>query len=95
MAFISISEGPSPATYEEVAGHLDLAHKRPAGLLLHTAGEGRDGRVRIVDIWESEQAMRTFSREQLWPALETAGIDHERITGEREVFESFEYLAPR
>jgi len=95
MTFISISDAPSRTTYEGVSGHVSLAENPPAGLLLHTAGELENGRVRIVDVWESEQAMLDFSRERLRPALEAAGIDHQRITGHREGLESFECVAPR
>ena len=95
MTFISISDAPSRATYEGVAAHVGLEANPPAGLLVHTAGELGSGRVRIVDIWESEQAMQDFSRERLWPALEAAGIDHQRVTGHREVVKSFDCVAPR
>ena len=94
MTFISINEAPSRSTYEGVAATLGLAADRPEGLVLHTAGELESGRVRIVDIWESEQAERNFFRERLRPALELAGVDldHLRATGHREVLDSFEYL---
>jgi len=95
MTFISISEAPSRTAYEGVAAHVGLPGNPPAGLVLHTAGELESGRVRIVDIWESEQAMRSFWPERLRPALEAAGIDHQRITGHREVLESFACVAPR
>lgn len=95
MTFISISDAPSRSTYEGVTARLGLTKNPPPGLLLHTAGELENGRVRIVDIWESEEAMRSFSRKRLWPALETAGIDHTRVTGHREALESFEYVAPQ
>jgi hypothetical protein len=95
MTFISIADAPSRSTYESVATRLGLAQNPPAGLVMHTAGELDSGQVRIVDIWESERAMRSFSRKRLWPALEAAGIVHTRVTGRREALESFEYVAPR
>ena len=95
MTFISISDAPSRATYEDVAAHVGLEANPPEGLVLHTAGELESGRVRIVDIWESEQAMQNFSRERLRPALDVAGIDDQRATGHREGLESFEYVRAR
>ena len=95
MTFISISDASSRANYENVAAHVDLAANPPHGLVLHTAGELQSGRVRIVDIWESEQAMQRFSHERLRPALEAAGIDYRPDTGEREVLASFECITPR
>ena len=95
MTFISISEAPSRATYEDAAAHLGLAANPPAGLVLHTAGELQNGRVRIVDIWESEQSMQAFWPQRLRSAFEAAGIDPQRLTGHREVLESFECVAPK
>ena len=95
MTFISISDAPSRATYEGVTAHVGLAANPPAGLVLRTAGELDDGRVRIVDIWESERAMLNFSRERLWPALTAAGVDHQEVTGDREVLAAFDYVTAR
>jgi hypothetical protein len=95
MTYISIADAPSRETYRNVTAHIRMAANPPPGLLLHAAGELEDGRVRIVNMWESEQAMLSFSRERLWPALEVAGIDPQQVRGHREVLESFEYVAPR
>lgn len=92
MTFISISDAPSRTTYEGVTANMGLEASPPEGLLLHTAGELDDGRVRIIDIWESEQAMLNFSRERLWPSLAAAGIDHQQLTGNREALEAFDYV---
>jgi heme-degrading monooxygenase HmoA len=46
----------------------------PEGLILHTASE-KGGSMRIVDVWESEEAYRRFERETLFPALQRAGVD--------------------
>ena len=42
------------------------------GLLVHAAGDGPNG-FRVVDVWESEEAVRRFG-EQLTPVLEELGI---------------------
>jgi hypothetical protein len=53
--------------------HLESPADWPAeGLLVHTAGEAEGG-FRIVDVWESEEAVRSFG-ETLMPVLEELGI---------------------
>jgi hypothetical protein len=42
------------------------------GLLVHVAGEGPNG-FRVVDVWESEEACRSFG-DKLRPVLEEVGI---------------------
>jgi hypothetical protein len=46
----------------------------PEGLILHTAAEHDDG-MRIIDVWESEEAYRRFERDTLTPAMERAGLE--------------------
>ena len=41
----------------------------PEGLIVHTASE-KDGRIRVVDIWESKDAYQRFERETLMPAIQ-------------------------
>jgi hypothetical protein len=43
------------------------------GLLVHTAGEAEGG-FRVVDVWESEEAVRRFG-EVLVPILREVGVD--------------------
>ena len=45
------------------------------GLLVHAAGEGPNG-FRVVDVWESEDAVRQFG-ETLRPILQEVGIETE------------------
>jgi hypothetical protein len=43
------------------------------GLLVHIAGQGPNG-FRVVDVWESEEAFRSFG-EKLGPIMKAIGID--------------------
>lgn len=43
------------------------------GLLVHIAGQSGNG-FRVVDVWESEDAMRRFG-EKLMPVLKEIGIE--------------------
>jgi hypothetical protein len=43
------------------------------GLLVHAAGEGENG-FRVVDVWESEDAFRSFG-DTLLPILQDLGVE--------------------
>jgi hypothetical protein len=45
------------------------------GLLVHAAGQGKDG-FRVVDVWDSEESMRSFG-DKLMPILQEIGVSHE------------------
>ncbi len=52
--------------YERLGEELD--HMVPAGAILHLAG-AYDGGIRIIDVWESEEAFKRFRDEHLAPAI--------------------------
>jgi hypothetical protein len=56
--------------YERVAGA--LVDPPPLGLILHIAGPTDEG-VRIIDLWESEEAWGRFRAERLAPAIAALG----------------------
>src|SRR5687768_3733790 len=56
--------------YELVAGA--LVDPPPEGLLVHLAGPTDEG-VRIIDVWESEDAWEHFRAERLAPAIAALG----------------------
>lgn len=82
MAVVALVQGPSITRemYNEVVRRMtggksrleSLADWPPKGLIVHTAGEGPNG-FRIVDVWESEEAFRSFG-ERLRPFLEAVGV---------------------
>ncbi|HYY33961.1 MAG TPA: hypothetical protein VE693_10350 [Gaiellaceae bacterium] len=59
----------------------------PEGLILHTAAE-HGGGMRVIDVWESEDAYRRFERDTLMPAMERACL--EAPTDEPPPLDSFE-----
>ena len=69
--------------YEEVVRKLTGGRSRletPAdwpveGLLVHAAGQGESG-FRVVDVWESEEAIRRFG-ERLMPLLQEVGVEEQ------------------
>jgi len=56
--------------YQRVAA--GLVDPPPSGLLVHVAGPTDEG-VRIIDVWESEEAWERFRSERLEPAIAALG----------------------
>ena len=70
MAWGFISELPiSSAEYDALNAEIP---GDPPGLILHTASRSDVG-IRIIDVWESEDAYRSFEAEQLGPAIGRLG----------------------
>ena len=59
--------------YRAVLQELQLDKNPPNGLLFHVAGVVQGG-LRILDIWESPEAFRTFSEQRIAPAVKKVGI---------------------
>jgi hypothetical protein len=56
--------------YDAVSAKLDVEGDRPDGMIVHTAIDlGEDG-IRIVDVWESQDAFQSFRDERLMPAIQ-------------------------
>jgi hypothetical protein len=81
MAIVLVHQGPdvTQESYDQVVRSMmgkdraeSLSDWPVEGLLVHVAGGGPQG-FRVVDVWESEEAARTFG-EQLGPHLQEAGI---------------------
>jgi heme-degrading monooxygenase HmoA len=72
MAWGFIAELPiTREEYDRLNGEIA---QDPEGLILHTASE-KDGKMRVIDVWESEDAYRRFENETLFPAMERAGLE--------------------
>jgi quinol monooxygenase YgiN len=76
MAIALLFEGPgvTQAQYEQVLNQVAPGNRAPAGLLYHVAGP-TDGGWRVVEVWESQEAVDRFFQGQLGQALQQAGID--------------------
>jgi hypothetical protein len=64
----------------------DISDWPVEGILVHTAGEGPNG-FRIVDVWESQEAVDAFG-EHLGPVLAEVGI-----TDPPQMYETHVYVA--
>lgn len=54
--------------YDRVCEALDFPSDWPDGLLAHGASE-EDGKLRVVDIWDSPETYDRFVEERLGPAI--------------------------
>ena len=86
-----------PATkeqYDQVNEKLGVTDDPPQGLLIHTA-EDAGGSMRIVDVWESEDAYNKFNEERLGAAVvEVMGEAPEGAQPEPEVRELANVIKP-
>src|SRR3954467_1588451 len=55
-------------SYDQVQDKINTEGDPPEGLIVHTASEV-DGKLKIVDVWESEEHADRFGRERLGPAI--------------------------
>jgi hypothetical protein len=74
MAVVLITYAPSREAYDALADETGRA--APPGCIVHTASD-YDGRVRVVDVWESREAIEEFFQNSLGPALAKHGIEAE------------------
>lgn len=75
MATVMLMEwrGITPEQYTRVISNLGLDSKPPVGGIFHVAGFS-GGALRVLDIWESQQAFESFQRDRLTAAVQKAGI---------------------
>lgn len=66
-AYVQTAEGVDLETYDRVGA--ELGDETPAGAIFHLAGL-YEGTLRVMEVWESEQAYRRFREERLLPAIE-------------------------
>jgi len=93
---VAVFQGPSltQEQYEESVRRLTGGKSRmesPAdwpveGLLAHVAGQGENG-FRVVDVWESEDAVNRFA-ERLMPILQEIGVE-----GQPEIYPAHTFIS--
>jgi hypothetical protein len=75
-----LPEGIGREQYDAVNEKLNAQDDPPPGLIFHAAGEGDDGRWRIIEVWESRAQYDRFNEERLTPAIaEVSGMPPEEI----------------
>jgi hypothetical protein len=61
--------------YDAVNAKLNAESDPPQGGLVHTGGQLSDGRMRVIDVWESESDWESFRENRLGPAVQEVGGD--------------------
>jgi hypothetical protein len=93
MAVVTIQE--FEATREEVdqvSEKLDAENNPPEGLIVHTASDIGGGRMKVVDVWESQDAFQSFVQDRLIPAI--AEVNPDAPQADLQVHEVFDLVKP-
>jgi hypothetical protein len=91
-----LPEGIGRTQYEGVNEKLNAEGDPPAGLIFHAAGQGGDGRWRIIEVWESRDQFDRFNEERLTPVIaEVSGMPAEQIPEADHAWFTVHTLFPR
>ena len=78
MSVVLVKEmpGATRALVEEITAEMQFERTgAPTGLIVHTATKV-DGGIRIIDVWESQEAFTNFERTRLQPATTAVADRH-------------------
>jgi hypothetical protein len=76
MAVVVIQEfEASTDEYDKVEEVLDTNSNPPEGLIVHTGSVVGEGRMKVVDVWESAENFQSFVQDRLIPAIAQAVPD--------------------
>jgi hypothetical protein len=79
--------------YRAVNDVLGTHDNPPAGLIVHTGGPVGDGELRVVDVFESQEAFESFANERLGPAIAQVMGD-DAPTPSIEITELYDVIRP-
>jgi hypothetical protein len=79
VCFIMDFPGARLDQYDQVMERMDLGGELPPGALFHVVGLTGDG-LRVVDVWESDEAFQRFAETQIGPHTAAVGIEEPAIT---------------
>lgn len=65
----TMPEGTTLDLLDRLTREIGVETDPPAGLIVHTHFE-QDGRVRVIDVWDSEDAYAAFRDNTLMPAMQ-------------------------
>lgn len=78
IAVLQDFPGGTQEQYDQITVQLNLGGKSPKGNLVHTAGPIQGG-WRVVDVWESQDALNAFMA-ILGPIAQNVGIAPPQVT---------------
>ena len=90
MALCVVFEGAgvTQEQYEQVLNEVSPGNQLPQGMLYHVAAL-HSGGLKVIEVWESQEAMDRFFQEKLGAALQKANI-----TVQPEVFSVHNIMKP-
>lgn len=71
--------GAGQQLYDQIVQELKLGGRLAKGGIFHVSGP-MDGGMRIVDVWESQEAFDTFQRDRLGPIAQKLGLAVPKVT---------------
>lgn len=78
VAFIMDFEGGTLEQYDQVMEKMDLGDSVPDDAHFHWVTKTDDG-VRVVDVWESDEAFQAFAEEKIGPYTAEVGLSEPAI----------------
>lgn len=76
IAFLFDNPNGTQKQYDAVRGKLGISDDAPPeGAILHVAGQSPNGGWRVFEVWESREAQKKFSEEQLAPLFKEVGVN--------------------
>jgi hypothetical protein len=79
VGFILEFPGGTLEQYDQVIEKMQLGGKTASGGQFHAAGQTADG-IRVVDVWDSDEAFQKFADEQIGPITQEMGLPEPKIT---------------
>ena len=73
VGLIFLGKGVTQAQYDQARQLVSPDNQLLPGMLYHAAGPTSDG-WRVIEVWESQEALDRFFQEKLGAALQQAGI---------------------
>jgi len=74
VAIIMDFEGATLDQYDDVMDRMGLDGVAPPGAIFHWVGAS-DAGIRVVDVWETQEAFDEFAQSQIAPHTAAAGIE--------------------
>lgn len=68
-----IESGITPEQYDQMRSRLGMGDSPPPGASLHLAAKGDDGKIRIVEVWDSRDEAEHWT-EKVTAARQEAGV---------------------
>ena len=79
IAIIFEFSGGTLEQYDKVLKRMNLGGKTAPGGIFHVCG-AMEGGIRVVDVWESQEAFDKFAKEQIMPITQEFGLPQPKMT---------------